>query len=188
MGESVSDLESGLGEEVTISEERMMRFCILEKIQSEQAGGDTSVLPLHLTRFGTLLLETAGFLYSLFEDRPGSINLLLVWRDFDHPFGGELEQCATRLSPFKEELKLVRNRLGFHGSLSRSHERAGLGIFDADSGRARDFARLLGDMRQLFLRMIVWYMKTRDSSLRPEEMWNEFVKELQTPSAEQGAV
>jgi hypothetical protein len=61
-----------------------------------------------------------------------------------------------------------------------------LGIFDVGSGRARDFARLLGDMRQLFLRMIVWYMETRDSSLRPEEMWNEFVGELQTPSAAQG--
>lgn len=188
MGESVSDLESGLGEEVTLSVERLMRFCCLERMLFECERSDTKALPLHVTRFGTLLLETASFLYSLFEDRPGSINLLLVWRDFDHPFGGELEQCATRLSPFKEELKLVRNRLGFHGSLSRRHERAGLDIFDIDSGRARDFARLLGDMRRLFLRMIVWYMKTRDSSLRPEEMWNEFVKELQTPSAEQGTV
>ncbi len=165
-----------------------MRFCILEKIQSEQAGGDTSVLPLHLTRFGTLLLETSSFLYSLFEDRSDSIDLLTVWSDFDYPFCSELQQCATRLNPFKEELKLVRNCLGSHGSLSRSHERAGLGIFDVGSGRARDFACLVRDRRHLFLRMIDWYVKRMDSRLRQEEIWNEFVKELKGPSPEQGTV
>lgn len=184
----MSDPKSGLGEEVTISVERMMRFCCLAQMQFECAGADTKALPLHVTRFGTLLLETASFLYSLFEDRPDSIDLVTVWRGFDHPFGNELQDSVTRLSPFRDELKLVRNRLGFHGSLSRSHEQAGLGIFDVDSGRARDFARLVGDMQQLFLRMIAWYMKGLDSSLRPAEMWNEFAKELRGPSAEQGTV
>jgi hypothetical protein len=75
-------------------------------------------------------------------------------------------------------LKLVRNRLGFHGSLSRSHERTGLGIFDVDSGRAREFGRLVSDMQQLFLRMIAWYMKRMDSSARPAEMLKEFRNEL----------
>ena len=126
--------------------------------------------------------------YTLFEDRPDSIDLVTVWHGLDHPFGNELQDSVARLSPFRDELKLVRNRLGFHGSLSRSHERAGLGIFDVDSGRARDFARLVGDMQRLFLRMIAWYMKGLDSSLRPAEMWNEFVKELRGPSAVQGTV
>jgi hypothetical protein len=97
-------------------------------MQFEHATGDTKALPLHLTRFGVLVFEMASFLYSFFEDRPDSINLLKIWRGFDHPFGNELQTCATRLTPFKEELKLVRNRIGFHGSLSRSHERAGLDI------------------------------------------------------------
>jgi hypothetical protein len=97
----VSNQKTGLEEEVTISVEKMMRFCILEKMQSEHAGGDTGVLPLHLTRFGTLLLETSSFLYSLFEDRSDSINLLSVWSGFDHPFGSELQQCASRLNPFR---------------------------------------------------------------------------------------
>ncbi|MBI4001057.1 MAG: hypothetical protein HY348_04660 [Nitrospira defluvii] len=166
----------------------MMRFCYLAQMQFECAAGDTKALPLHLTRFGTLVLETASFLYSLFEDRPDSIDLVRVWRSFDHPFGNELQDSVTRLSPFKDELKLVRNRLGFHGSLSRSHERAGLGIFDVDSGRAHDFARLVRDMQQLFLRMIAWYMKGMDISTRPAEMWNEFVNELQGPSSVQGSV
>lgn len=175
----MNDPRSRLREDVTISVERMMRFCHLAQMQLECAPGDTKILPLHLTRFGTLVLETASFMYSLFEDRQEAINLLDVWQDFDHPFGQELRNCVTRLDPFKEELKLVRNRVGFHGSLSRNHERAGLGIFDVGSSRARDFVRLLRDMQQLFLRMIAWYMEGMDSSARPGEMWKEFVAELQ---------
>ena len=183
----MSDPESGLHEEVTISVERMIRFCYLVQMQFEQGPGATKALPLHLTRFGTLVFESASFLYSLFDDRPDSINLMRVWQGFDHPFSAELQGCVTRLDPFKQELKHVRNRLGFHGSLSRSHERAGLGMFDVDSGRARDFVRLVRDMQQLFLRMIAWYMNAMDSSMRPAETWNEFVNELWGSAPLQGS-
>lgn len=182
----VSEPKGELREEVTISVERMMRFCYLAQMQFESCVGETKTLPLHLTRFGTLVLETASFLYSLFEDRADSINLVRVWHGFDHPFGEDLENLVLRLSPFSDELKLVRNRLGFHGSLSRSHERVGLGIFDVASGRARDFADLERDMQRLFLRMIAWYMKGIDISRCPAEMWQEFVGELRGPSPSQG--
>ncbi len=165
-----------------------MRFCYLAEMQSECAAGETKALPLHLTRFGTLALETSSFLYSLFEDRTDSINLLRVWGGFDHPFGNDLQEHATRLDPFKGDLKLVRDRLGFHGSLTRSHERGGLGVFDVNSGRARDFARLVRDLQQLFLRMIAWYMKGMDSTARPAEMWHEFVSELRGAGPAQGPV
>lgn len=186
----MSDPKNELREDVTISVERMIRFCYLARMQFECAAGDPKALPLHLTRFGTLLLETSSFLYSLFEDRKDSINLnlLRVWQGFDHPFSNELQAYSTRLSPFKEELELVRNRVGFHGSLTRSHERAGLGVFDVDSLRARDFARLVRDMQQLFLRMITWYIKRMDSSVRPAEMLKEFLNELQGASSAQGPI
>ena len=184
----MSDPKNELREDVTISVERMMRFCYLAEMQSECAAGDRKVLPLHLTRFGALLIETSSFLYSLFDDREDSVNLQRVWQGFDHPFSNELQACSTRLSPFKEELKLVRNRLGFHGSLTRSHERAGLGVFDVDSLRARDFARLVRDMQQLFLRMITWYIKRMDSSVRPAEILKEFLSELRGASSAQGPI
>jgi hypothetical protein len=187
-GDRVSDPKNELREDVTISVERMIRFCYLARMQFECAAGDPKALPLHLTRFGTLLLETSSFLYSLFEDRKDSINLLRVWQGFDHPFSNELQAYSTRLSPFKEELELVRNRVGFHGSLTRSHERAGLGVFDVDSLRARDFARLVRDMQQLFLRMITWYIKRMDSAVRPAEMLKEFLNELQGASSAEGPI
>jgi hypothetical protein len=89
---------------------------------------------------------------------------------------------------YKEELKLVRNRVGFHGSLSRSRERAGLGIFDVDSSRARDFAQLIREIQQLFLRMIAWYIRKMDSSACPAELLREFANELKRPSRGQGPV
>ena len=183
----MSNTESGLREDVTISVERMMRFCHLAQIQFEYAPGDTKALPLHLTRFGTLVFETASFLYSLFEDRRDSINLLKVWRDFDHPFGDELQNFVKRLSPFKKELKLVRNRVGFHGSLNRSHARAGLGIFDVNSSRGRDFVRLVRDMQQLCLDMIAWYMDGMDRSARLAEMLKEFVAEMKGHTRNRGS-
>jgi hypothetical protein len=164
---------SAAREDVTISVERMMRFCHLVQMQFEFAAGETQVLPLHLTRFGTLVFETASFLYSLFDDRVDSINLVQVWRGFDHPFAGELANCEARLLPFKEELRLVRNRLGFHGSLDRAREQAGLGIFDTDSPRAQEFVRIVRDVQRLCLRMIEWYMKGMDESAQAEMMWTE---------------
>ena len=182
----MSDLENGRREDVTISVERMMRFCHLAEMQFACARSETKVLPLHLTRFGTLVLETSSFLYSLFEHRTDSINLLRVWQGFDHPFANDLQEHATRLDAFKGHLKLVRDRLGFHGSLTRSHEQGGLGVFDVNSGRAHDLARLVRDMEQLSLRMIAWYMKGMESATRPAEMWKEFVEELKGSSQIQG--
>ena len=72
----MSHPESELREDVTISVERMMRFCYLVEMQLKCAAGETKILPLHLTRFGTLLIETSSFLYSLFEERGDSINLI----------------------------------------------------------------------------------------------------------------
>lgn len=173
------DKRSWPREEVTISVERMMRFCLLAEILFKCHKDKTTVLPLHLTRFGTLLIETASFLYSLFDERSDSIDLVRLWKEFNHPFVKDLQQHSTRLDPFKEDSKLVRNRLGFHGSVTRSHEMGGLGIFDVDSGRVQELADLTKDMKRLFLRMIGWYMTKMESDTYPSEMmWKEFAAEM----------
>jgi hypothetical protein len=183
---NVSTPKSRLDEDVTISVERMIRFCYLAEMQFEYSAHGTKILPLHLTRFGTLALETASFLHSLFEDSDNAINVLHVWQGFDHPFSGDLQSLAGRLGAFKEDLRLVRNRVGFHGSLNRSRERAGLSIFDVQSSRARDFVRLVRDIQQLFLRMIAWYVEGMDKSAQPAEIWREFVSEMRSYSVARG--
>lgn len=178
-GVDMSDKKLWPREDVTIGVERMMRFCLLAQMLYKCHGGKTTVLPLHLTRFGTLLLETTSFLYSLFEERSDSINLVRLWQEFDHPFVKDLHEHATRLDPFKEEMKFLRSRLGFHGSLTRSHEKGGLGAFDIDSGRAQALACLTKDMQRLFLLMIGWYIKKIESDTYPSEMmWKEFAAEM----------
>ena len=163
-----------------ISVERMIRFCYLVEMQFEYSALGTPGLPVHLTRFGTLLIESSSFLYSLFDHRKDSTNLLRIWQGFDHPFKTELQAYSTRLEPFKVELKCVRNSFGFHGSLYRSKEKAGLSIFDVNSGRAQDFFRAVGEGKQLFLRMIDWSIEGMDESERPAELWREFMAEMKT--------
>ena len=168
-----------LREDVSISVERMMRFCHLTEMMFEHSSDSKKALPLHLTRFGVLAFETASFLYSLFEDRNDSINVLKIWQGFEHPFEQDLQGFIERLTPFMKELKFVRNRVGFHGSLNRGYEKTGLGIFDVNSPRALEFSRLVLDMQMLSLRMIAWYIEKMDRSQNPDDIWKEFIVEIQ---------
>jgi hypothetical protein len=144
-------------EAVVISVERLMRFCYLARILQEQADPRPSGLPLDLTRWGALLFLTGSFLYSLFEDDRQAINLVRVWSGFPHPFEEELHTIATQLEPLKNDLRHVRNRYGFHGSLSRSREAAGLRIFEEPQARA--LRAVIGRMLLLAGKMIPWHME-----------------------------
>jgi len=166
-------------DELTISVERMIRFCYLAKMTDEYAHYGADVLPLHLTRFGTMFFETTSFLYSLFDDRQDFTNLLKIWHGFKHPFDKELEEFVKKLEPFKKELQFVRNRIGFHGSLNRAHEGAGLGIFDVKSQRGREFLLIIHDTKNLAVKMIKWFVDERmDKAARPDEIWHAFGLEL----------
>src|SRR5262245_1947376 len=138
-----------LDEAVTISVERMIQFCYMSRMLYEYAPYERILLPVHLTRFGTMFFQTASFLYSLFDDTKNSTNLLKIWKGFEHPFEDELQNFHDKLIPFKDELKRVRNRIGFHGSLTRTHEKAGLGIFDLESPRGTEFAVILRDIQDI---------------------------------------
>jgi len=139
---------------------------------------EVAALPIHLSRFGTMLFQTAGFLYSLFDDRKDSTNLLRIWKGFDHPFNNELQNFYKKLSPFKNDLKSVRNSIAFHGSLTRSREKAGLSIFDIESPRGSEFAGLISDMLNLALKMIMWHVERMNEADQPMKIWQEFDVEL----------
>ena len=160
--ESSSDAEGEqefrLPERVTISVERMIRFCHLADLTHGLSSSDPEPAwpPLHLTPFGTMMTLTRSFLFSLFEERQDSINLPRVWSGFDHPFDEELNAIDLRLHPLKESLRLIRNRFDFHGSLSRAHEGAGFDLY-WDLELSADLFGLMGDCRGLFERMIRWF-------------------------------
>jgi len=167
-------------EELDITVERMIRFCYLAEMTWEYSHieASSSTLPLHLNRFGALFFETAGFLYSLFEDRNDSVNLLRSWRVFENPFMDELETIRSRLEPFKPELEKVRNRISFHGSRNRSHEKDGLDIFNIESGRGPEFASLVQKIQLTAKNMIEWYCMNVLQGSVGSEAWRSFEAEL----------
>lgn len=153
-----------LPESVAISVERMIRFCHLAQMTIEQKDPASSRLPIHLTRFGTLMTLTCSFLYSLFDKRhDDSTNLLSIWSGFEHPFDQELEAIAKKLEPFKDDLFKVRSRYDFHGSLSHAHEAEGFRIFQISE--VHTLFEVVHEMKQLADKMVVYTVRSPDPSL-----------------------
>jgi hypothetical protein len=133
----------------------MIRFCHLAPMTMEQKDPELSRLPTHLTRFGTLMTLTCSFLYSLFDKRDDSTNLLRIWNGFDHPFYQKLAAITEQLEPFRDDLFKVRSHYDFHGSLSRAHEVEGFEIFQ--ESKVRPLFEAVHEMKQLAVEMIVWH-------------------------------
>jgi hypothetical protein len=151
-----------LPEAVDISCERLIRYCYFAHLtllcaEQPQETMPSNSLPPELTRWGTLFILSCSFLYSLFERRDDSINLLRIWDGFDHPFRDDLEAINVRLQPFMHKLKRVRNGYGFHGSLSRAHEARGFDVFRGSQGQM--LCEIIHDMKNLAVRMIHWRME-----------------------------
>ena len=155
--------ENKISEGIAISIERMIRFCHLTQMTMEYIPRET--LPLHLTRAGTLMTVTCSFLYSLFDKRSDSTNLLRIWTGFDHPFHQELSSIAKKLTPYEDNLYKLRSRYDFHGSVSRAHEAEGVMIFE-DVEKSRKLFEIVHEVKQLAVKMVVWYMNASEE-LRP---------------------
>ncbi len=56
----MSEPYTKLPEKVQISVERMMQFCYIVQMEFEYAHHKTTLLPVHLTRFGTMLFQASA--------------------------------------------------------------------------------------------------------------------------------
>jgi len=68
------------------------------------------------------------------EDDPQAINGFRIWREAWPEEESAIVAVEALVVPLREGLRLFRNRLGFHGSRSRTHEQAGLDFFAQHSG------------------------------------------------------
>jgi len=82
----------------------------------------------------TVMFLLYAFFFSLIEDSEDGLNAFRIWR---LKFPDELTAiCALeeQVAPLRPDLRVFRNRLGFHGSRSHHHEAPGFDLFANHSG------------------------------------------------------
>src|SRR5215469_3030917 len=71
----------------------------------------------------TAMFVLYAYFYSMVEDDPQGVNGFKVWRAAWPEEEKAIAAVEALVKPLVPGLKLFRNRLGFHGSRSRSHEK-----------------------------------------------------------------
>jgi hypothetical protein len=82
----------------------------------------------------TVMFLLYAYFYSLVEDSEAGLNGFRLWRERHPEESAAIDAVEAQVAPFRDSLRLFRNRLGFHGSQSRAHESAGLDLFAKHSG------------------------------------------------------
>jgi len=82
----------------------------------------------------TMMFVLYAYFYSLVEDSDDGLNGFRVWREVWPQEKAAIDAVEGRVAPFRDRLRVFRNRLGFHGSRTRSHEAAAFGLFDKHTG------------------------------------------------------
>ena len=97
----------------------------------EEVDADAS-LPAEMVP--TVMFLLYAFFYSLIEDCDDGLDAFRIWR-LKYP-EEEIAIAALEIhvAPLRNDLRVFRNRLGFHGSRSHSHESKGLDFFGNHSG------------------------------------------------------
>lgn len=82
----------------------------------------------------TMMLVLYAYFYSLVEDSIDGINAFRIWREYFPEEDQAIAAIEAQVKPFTKDLRLYRNRLGFHGSRSRAHEASGFKLFANTTG------------------------------------------------------
>lgn len=132
-------------QELGIFVERFMRFMNLWTIYkdllsghyvpsvgtvSSRSGNDNDKWPVNTS----VMFLLYAYFYSLVEDSEEGLNGFRVWRLVWPSEEPAISTVEALVLPFVGRLRVFRNRLGFHGSRTRSHEAAGFDLFNQHSG------------------------------------------------------
>jgi hypothetical protein len=82
----------------------------------------------------TMMFVVYAYFYSLVEDSDEGLNGFRVWRAKLPGEDRAISAVEGKVKPFLARLRIFRNRMGFHGSRSRNHERAAFDLFNKHSG------------------------------------------------------
>jgi hypothetical protein len=82
----------------------------------------------------TVMFLLYSLFFSLIEDAEDGVDAFRIWR---LKFPDELtaiDALERQIAPMRPDLRIFRNRLGFHGSRSQRHEARGFDLFGNHSG------------------------------------------------------
>ncbi len=82
----------------------------------------------------TMMFVLYAFFYSIIEDSEDGLNAFRIWRLKYPDELKSINALEKQIAPLRPELKVFRNRLGFHGSRSQQHEARGFELFGKHSG------------------------------------------------------
>ncbi len=82
----------------------------------------------------SMMLVLYAYFYSLVDDSDDGLNGFRVWREVWPNEEPAISAVESRVAPFRDRLRVYRNRLGFHGSRTRAHEAKALELFSEHSG------------------------------------------------------
>jgi hypothetical protein len=111
-------------EELTIFVEREMHFLNLWTVYTDMLA-DKYIPTLGVRKHSlhdprtTMMLVIYTYFYSLVEDSNDGVNAFRVWREHFPEEAQAIAALEAQVVPFRDNLRVFRNRLGFHGSTSR---------------------------------------------------------------------
>lgn len=130
-------------EELEIFVEHLMDFMNLWTVYNDHMTGkyvpstperDFGGKPSRTAMYVTLMFHLYASLYVLADDSKEGLNAFRIWREHYPQEEAAITAVEQQIAPFKDDLRLFRNRLGFHGSRTRSHEAKGWDLFANTSG------------------------------------------------------
>lgn len=95
----------------------------------------------------TMMFMLYSYFYSMVEDREDAIDGFRIWRWKWPEEENAIAAVQAQVVPFRERLRVFRNRLGFHGSRSRAHQEKGFELFIKHSGM--DLWNAMADFKSL---------------------------------------
>lgn len=110
----------------------------------------------------TMMFLLYSLFYSLIEEDPKSVNAFRIWRKLFPEEESRIAAIEAQIDPFAGDLKRFRNRLGFHGSRSRTHEASGFDLFARHSGSA--ILTAMANFKQLGVALLAKDLESRNAS------------------------
>lgn len=128
-------------EELFLLVERVAQFMnlwtiyrdVLSGHYSPSVGEDKST-PVPYQMRVTVLLLVYAFFYSLVEDGDGALNAFRIWRACFPEEEAAIEAVESQVRPMLGELRVFRNRLGFHGSRTAARREPAFALFANHTG------------------------------------------------------